>query len=934
MQFLRNILTCVLLAAAAITATAQELPKDKELKTGRLENGLTYYIRHNDSQKGLADFYIVHNVGALQEDDNQNGLAHFLEHMAFNGLKHYPKKTMLEFLGKNGVAFGSNVNAFTTRGETCYHIDNAPVGRESFVDSVLLILHDWSHDILCEQDELDAERGVIREEWRRGSDAKRRLFTKQTNMVYQGSKQTRRTVLGSLDVIDNFKRDEILDFYHKWYRPDLQAVIIVGDIDADAMEAKVRKMFSDIPAVENPTPKERYLAPEADGPKFQNNIDSTLSFLALKVFYRQDFPEVRNDEAFWKDQFCRTMIAGIMSLRMSQQIQKPDSPIKSAILVTYPESTDYYVSLFTILGKKDADQRDVLRFCESNVKSMLEYGITADETEAAKMQVEKRMHLDRPQRVTQNNEYVAVCHNNFISGYATTAPAELQKIQQRILDGITKEDLEPYIRKIFVDSDAIYSWFCNEDDKAKLPSTDEMKAIIADAKARPCFAEIKKADLSISLPEGTLGKEGKPIKGLDAKIWKLDNGITVYYMPAADANAAPDLSLMMYFSTGKEAFPQDRIKESKYAAALIRQYSGVRGLDAGELSKDMACKGITRIFRIDDDWARIMMSSQKDKAENAFKLAALLVSEPYVIDGEKLESAKRSTLESLGDEKSDAQRFNEISDSLLYSRHPWYGEADSAAVLAVDTSFVKEIYSREFQRVDGMQVFIASSLPQAQIEEYVRKYIASVPSMAYSYKIAHCKPFLPAYKGHKEFSMTGKKEITPSSQIFRQYDSQVKTDPKTLAAVDFVDYILSQRLLGQIREKRGGTYSIRFSTAVSKRHDGKSESSIDFKTRPELKDALVGDMDSVITRFCKEGPSEKEMDEAAKYLVKRQKERDLREAQNMTELNAKTVSAVRGYEDPSVDRIAAYQEVSAEDVRKAARILTKKNSYTMIYTEI
>lgn len=301
MQFLRFLfITSAALALSAFSLTAQTLPSDGQIRTGKLDNGLTYYVRHSANPAGVADFYIVHNVGALQEDDNQNGLAHFLEHMAFNGIKHYPGKEMLEFLGKNGVRFGANVNAFTSRSETCYHIDGAPVARESFVDSVLLILHDWSGDILCEQDELDNERGVIREEWRRGFDSRRTLFTAQTNLVYQGAKQTKRTVLGSLDVINNFKREDILNFYHKWYRPDLQAIIVVGDIDAEQMEKKIIKRFSDIPKAVNPTPKEVYLAPKADGPIFENLIDSTLSFTALKVFYRMPYParEIRGTEGF------------------------------------------------------------------------------------------------------------------------------------------------------------------------------------------------------------------------------------------------------------------------------------------------------------------------------------------------------------------------------------------------------------------------------------------------------------------------------------------------------------------------------------------------------------------------------------------------------------------------------------------------------------
>ena len=188
LKSLALLLTAVLMIPAA---NAQErIPDDPAVKVGKLENGLTYYLRHNTENKGCADFYIIHNVGALQEEDNQNGLAHFLEHMAFNGTERYPDKTILNFLEKDGVRFGYNVNAYTSRTETVYNISAVPLARESFVDSVLFVLHDWSCAITCDQDALDAERGVISEEWRRKDEPRALMAELQNNLVYKGAKHT------------------------------------------------------------------------------------------------------------------------------------------------------------------------------------------------------------------------------------------------------------------------------------------------------------------------------------------------------------------------------------------------------------------------------------------------------------------------------------------------------------------------------------------------------------------------------------------------------------------------------------------------------------------------------------------------------------------------------------------------------------------------
>ena len=941
MQFLKSLfIAASALVLGAPVLAAQPLPVDSQIKTGKLDNGLTYYVRHNANPAGTADFYIVHNVGALQEEDNQNGLAHFLEHMAFNGIKHYPGKEMLEFLGRNGVRFGSNVNAFTSRNETCYHIDRAPVARESFVDSLLLILHDWSGDILCEQDELDRERGVIREEWRRGFDSRRTLFTSQTNIVYQGAKQTKRTVLGSLDVINNFKREEILDFYHKWYRPDLQAIIVVGDIDADKMEKKIIDSFSDLPKAVNPTPKDVYLAPKADGPIFENLIDSTLSFNALKVFYRMPYParKDRGTEEFYKDLYIRDILANVMAERMKEQVRSGEPGVKSAVMVNYAESKDYYVNLYTILGKKDSKMIDLIDFYAGNEKSMIEYGVSQDELNVAKTIVKRRYHLDKPLKEASlsNEDFVGVCHNNFVSGDALSNPVTVHDAQNRILEGITLEDVKPYIGKVFKESDKIYSWFANPKDEDKVPSLEETKARLKEAasrEAKPRFLAFNKIDLSVNVPEGSIVKE-RSAKGLEGtKEWTLDNGAKVYWTPVKDTKATPDLSLLVYFNSGYNALPQDRIASSAFAAEYIKTNAGLRGATNEEISKIPECGEIGRSVRINERFAAIFTNAPADKAEKAFQLTELSITSPYIPGERLLEQTKSKKLEALSEPKKDAERFSEVCDSVIYGNHPWSVSIDSAAVEGVDMDLVNEIYSREFNPSSGMTVFIAANLDEATVKEYVRKYIASIPSGKQPAANAGVKERVPAFTGTSEYSMTGKKEINPYTYVSRIYTSKVKPTDKEIATVDVVDYILSQRLLNQIRENRGGTYTIRFSSTVSVREKGRSESDVTFKTRPDLYRVLVNDLNDIVATFVSEGPTEKELDEARLWLIKNNSESKAKKAKSMMHLNSQVMNHIRNGVNPNADWEGAYRSVTAKDVRKVAGKLTGKNSLTLIYTE-
>ena len=265
----------------------QPIPADKEIRQGVLPNGLTYYIRHNEKPKGMANFYIVHDVGAVQEGDNQQGLAHFLEHMAFNGTKNYPKKSLIEYLEKIGVKFGANLNAFTSWDLTQYYMTDVPVARESVVDSTLLILHDWSHFISLLPEEIDAERGVISEELRGRDNASWRSSVKMLQAVGKGTIYAERNLIGYLDGLKSFTYDDLREFYHKWYRPDYQTVVVVGDIDVDKVEQKIKSMMADIPApAADAAKKEVVNVPQNDEPIVSINADPEMQQSNLMLFYK------------------------------------------------------------------------------------------------------------------------------------------------------------------------------------------------------------------------------------------------------------------------------------------------------------------------------------------------------------------------------------------------------------------------------------------------------------------------------------------------------------------------------------------------------------------------------------------------------------------------------------------------------------------------
>ena len=293
-------------------------PLDPKVRTGVLPNGMHYYIRANIIPEKRGEFYIANNVGAILEDDDQNGLAHFTEHMSFNGTDHFPGKGILDYLATIGVKFGTNVNASTGLEQTVFNLSNVPLKREGVIDSALMVLRDWSHFVTFDNSEIDLERGVIVEEWRMYGSADERMNNKLAPIIYKGSKYATRNVIGDTAVLKHFKYETIKNFYHKWYRPDLQALIIIGDFDVNAVEGKIKKLFAIIPKTENPVTKEEYPVPDNKAPLIGTATDKEATSTSVDVVCKHDItrPEDKN-LGYMRLQLVRSLINNMFGKRMS-----------------------------------------------------------------------------------------------------------------------------------------------------------------------------------------------------------------------------------------------------------------------------------------------------------------------------------------------------------------------------------------------------------------------------------------------------------------------------------------------------------------------------------------------------------------------------------------------------------------------------------------
>ena len=934
---MKRLLTIICAAASVICANAQQpLENNQEIRVGKLENGLTYYLMHNEKPKGSADFYIAHNVGALQEEDNQNGLAHFLEHMAFNGTKNYPEKGLLEFLAKEGVRFGYNVNAYTSLGETVYNLSDIPLVRESFVDSVMMVLHDWSCNISCELEALDAERGVISEEWRRTDNLLSRISIAHSNLIYKGSKYTERDVIGKYEIINGFKREEILDFYKKWYRPDLQAMIIVGDFDMDDMEKRVKRIFSTIPEGER-IPKEEYPVPAMNGPVFENIIDPDVKYQTLKVFHRLPFPseEVRQTSEFWKQDFVKQIITQIICGRFNNAEKVSSCPTEVAVAVTSPSMYHFYVPQFTFSPKDEGLLEDLLKFYETEIRSLLKHGFTKEEFDVAKASVWKNNRLDEElsREDIENEQIVNVCLEHFLNSTPMVLGHDLLDIQRTALNEVAYEETAKYLPEMLGCKEKIYTYTVGTDKTHLLPSVERMKEIIAEVEKEdigPKFVEYKKMDLVTDVTPGKVTKK-KAIKGMEGEVWTLSNGAKVYWMPIDPVKASTHLTLEARFDTGFRTWRQDEIAKSEAASTYISRQFGFGNCSNEDISNDPVCGRVRAFAHTKENTSSLNVHCGRYDLETAFAMLYNYISRPYFNSQEALDKYIEMNLKNLGRDVTSRSKFGKEKRAFRYADHPWVVEPDSTSYMSLDFDFIHETFQRNFSNPEEMTVFICSDLDKDAIFPLVEKYIASLQKVK-TYKKEKYDPVLPVCKGEVVFDRTYPLVSAPKVDVDYQFLATVKDNLKNSIAFDILDHVMSERCLARIREERGGTYTVNFSSD-SYGYKGHQQSVITFQTRPEMSEILLKDAQDLMDDMCKTGPTEEEMDAAVKYLIKARGEKKQKNANLITWKMMERKKFIDSGIPFEFDFEKIVRSLSAKDIQKLANKVNSGDRFISIYRE-
>ena len=536
----RNLFLSLLMLLCATSVFAQmdpPVPVDTAFRIGKLPNGLTYFIRHNNWPEHRANFYIAQKVGSIQENEDQRGLAHFLEHMAFNGSEHFKGNDLIEWCRAHGIEFGADLNAYTSIDQTVYNIDNVPTQNASALDSCLLILRDWSCGLLLEQDEIDKERGVIHEEWRLRTSPNSRMLERNLEKLYPGSKYGRRYPIGLMSVVDNFKRKELVDYYHKWYHPSHQGIIVIGDVDVDKTEAEIKRLFGGIKNPANEAPIVDEPVPDNDKPIVIIDKDKEFQQSVVMLMMKHDvYPDsLKQHLSYLMNNYVKDAAISMLGTRFNEAALKADCPFVGA-----DASDDNYLLSKTkdafgisVLPKTMDQSADALRAAYLVVKQAAQYGFTA--TEYARFKENQLSALDKAWEARDkrpNSQFYSQALGYFLNNEPMPSIEETYPMMKQIVPMIPLEAVNSVLPQLLAKSDTnlVIISFNNEKDGAVYPTADQLLNAVHQARTeevKPYVDNVKQEPLIKKLPKaGKIKKETKS-KQFGYNILKLSNGVTV-----------------------------------------------------------------------------------------------------------------------------------------------------------------------------------------------------------------------------------------------------------------------------------------------------------------------------------------------------------------------------------------------------------------------
>ncbi|MBP1614854.1 MAG: hypothetical protein H6Q13_2302 [Bacteroidetes bacterium] len=900
------------------------LPIDPGVRYGKLDNGLTYYIRHNAYPEKRAAFYIAQNVGSILEEDSQSGLAHFLEHMAFNGTKHYPgRKKMLDYLEKNGAKFGENVNAYTGFDQTVYNLSDIPVYRESLVDSCLLILHDWSGFITLDNAEIDKERPIIKEEWRTRNNANLRNMERLFAILFKGTRYANRMPIGSMDVVEHFPYQQIKDYYHKWYRPDLQAIVVVGDIDVDRVEARLKEMFSDIRKPVNPARREYFAAPEYSSPIATVLTDPETTSTSITVYYPHDgiAKAVKHTEQGYYQMVLEGFVANMLSTRLAEITQKAGAPFMRAsagngnyIIAKTKEAWALSATC------KEGEVLSALRAVVGENERAKQFGFTQAELDRIKTSYLEMYANSYNNRNKQNNaayvrEYVA----NFTDDEPIPGIEYEYELVKKFIPKIDLNAVNECLRRLSATPNMVVTVTGPQKEGVTYPSEKELIDAVQDVATHKLTAYEEKVistNLISSLPAAGKVVMAKKNDKVGATEWTLSNGMRVV---VKKTDYKDDQILMSSVAYGGNSLFADHEIFNAGFIRTVPSIGGIGAFSAIDLGKALAGKSASVNASVSSATEGLSGSSSIKDLETLLQLTHLYFTAPR-----KDEQAYAAFIERLHNQLKNAAASPSsiMSDSIsraVYGDNPRMQRMHLEDIDKLNYDRMIEMYKEVFANPSAFTFVFVGSIDEATLRPLVEKYLASLP--AGNKNIKNKKVNDDIRKGDYTKIFTQKMEA-PKASSLKVYWGMLKRTRKSEMTLDILSQVLDVVYTRTVREAEGGTYGVSTNAGIGRLPDGRTMLQIMFDTNPEKERHLSEVIRRELERIATEGPEAADFNKTKEYM-----EKSFQEGLSTNGYWTGILSTLYFYnEDYYTDYLKTLASVTPDDVKKLTNeLLMQKN---------
>lgn len=903
--------------------SGEPLPVDPSIRIGKLKNGLTYYIRHNENPDNLVNFYIAQKVGSIQEEENQRGLAHFLEHMCFNGTEHFPGKSLINYLESIGVKFGADLNAYTSIDETVYNINNVPVNVEGAIDSCLWILHDWADGLELAGEEIDKERGVIHEEWRGRNTVMMRMQERMLADIFPGNKYGTRLPIGTMEVIDNFPHEALRDYYEKWYRPDLQGIVIVGDIDVDDVEKKIKKIFKKIKKAKNPAERIYYTVEDNKEMIFSQQIDKEQQNYMLQVMYKHDVVprDQRNTKEYIRRETIKSFATRMLNSRFTEIMSKENPPyMRAGVGCSGFGITQTKEAFMVSLQCKPEQVNEAIPLVFTEVERARRFGFTEPELIRVKERLlssNESWFAERDKRT--NDYYVQNCIRHFLDERSMMAPEVEYELIKEILVSITLDEVNAVLPSLHREDNRVVVSFAPERDGMTYPGKEDIEkllAMVGNARIAPYEDNSVDAPLLAEIPEG-----GKVVKSENGKwgatVWTLSNGITVVVKPTDFQ--ADKIMLSGSKIGGTNRYP-DSDKENLGMLSALSSIGGFGEFDATQLGKKLSGSTASANINIGPLYDVINASCSPKDAEDMFQLMYLKYTSPRK-DEKAYESYVSRVRNNLKDRNLNPNTaLNDTLVVAMYGNHPRVKPFVAEDVDCVNYDRVLEIYKERTCDATGYMFFIVGNVDLEKIKPLVERYIGALPCNGRVEDIV--KTSVEKRTGVYRNNFKQKME-NPTGTENIIYTGKIEPTFKNRITMSFLNQVLNIVYTAEVREKEGGTYGVGVRGSVTTLPEGEYSLTVNFKMAPERREELAAIIVREFEKIAVQGPDSEHVEKVRSYMLK-----SFDESQRK---NGSWMDWLSSYYFRGEDNYTVFEElvkgITVEDIRLLAKYILDQGNF-------